>query len=169
MSCAALPGAFRSPASTIGTSMSDASTGTAPPRRDAGSGPRSPSSPPSSRSTGSSSASNAARSATSFWRTATSARALLWTAMTAYTASFGALSVLRYRSYNVGRFDLGNMTQAVWATAHGHPLAVTNLEGEQVSRLGSHVDPILAVFAPLRRLWPRPAMPLTAPAVAIAL
>jgi len=89
--------------------------------------------------------------------------------MAAYTAAFGALSVLRYRSYNVGRFDLGNMTQAVWATAHGHPLAVTNLEGEQVSRLGSHVDPILAVFAPLWWLWPSPAMLLTAQAVAIAI
>ena len=40
------------------------------------------------------------------------------------------------------------MTQAVWSTAHGHPLAVTSLAGEQFARLGAHVDPILALFAP---------------------
>jgi uncharacterized membrane protein len=89
--------------------------------------------------------------------------------MGAYAAGFGALSILRYRSFNAGRFDLGNMTQAVWATAHGHPLAVTNLQGEQVSRLGSHIDPILVLFAPLWWVWPSPSMLLAAQAVAIAL
>ncbi|HMI99464.1 MAG TPA: DUF2079 domain-containing protein [Gaiellaceae bacterium] len=94
---------------------------------------------------------------------------LLWAAISAYACGFGALSILGYRSFNVGRFDLGNMTQAVWATAHGHPLAVTNLQGEQVSRLGSHVDPILVLFAPLWWLWPSPTMLLAAQAVAVAL
>ena len=94
---------------------------------------------------------------------------LLWAAIAAYAGGFGSLSILRYRSFNTGRFDLGNMTQAVWATAHGHPLAVTNLEGDQVSRLGSHVDPILVFFAPFWWLWPSPSMLLTAQAVAIAL
>ena len=61
---------------------------------------------------------------------------LLWAAISAYACGFGALSILRYRSFNAGRFDLGNMSQAVWATAHGHPLAVTSLRGDQVSRLG---------------------------------
>lgn len=89
--------------------------------------------------------------------------------MGAYAAGFSALAILRYRSFNTGRFDLGNMTQAVWATAHGHPLAVTNLQGDQVSRLGSHVDPILVAFAPLWWIWPSPGMLLTAQAVAIAL
>ena len=45
-----------------------------------------------------------------------------------------------------GRFDLGNMVQAVWSTAHGHPLADHDLRGEQVSRLGAHFDPILAAL-----------------------
>ena len=89
--------------------------------------------------------------------------------MLAYACGFGALSILRYRSFTAGRFDLGNMTQAVWATAHGHPLAITNLQGDQVSRLGSHVDPILVAFAPLWWLWPSPSMLLAAQAVAIAL
>ena len=83
--------------------------------------------------------------------------------------AFGALSILRHQAFNTGRFDLGNMAQAVWATAHGHPLAITNLEGEQVSRLGSHVDPILVAFAPLWWIWPSPSMLLAAQAIAIAL
>jgi len=96
-------------------------------------------------------------------------KALLWIAIGAYTVGFGALSILRYRAYNTGRFDLGNMAQAVWATAHGHPLEITTLHGEQASRLGSHVDPILAAFAPLWWIWPSPNMLVVVQALAIAL
>jgi uncharacterized membrane protein len=94
---------------------------------------------------------------------------LLWAAIAAYATGFTALSILRHRSFETGRFDLGNMVQAVWSTAHGHPLQVTNLHGAQVSRLGAHVDPILVVFAPLWRLWPSPSLLLTVQAVAVAL
>ena len=73
----------------------------------------------------------------------------LLAAAAAYAAGFAALSVLRYRAFATGRFDLGNMVQAVWSTAHGHPLQMTNLHGAQISRLAAHVDPILVVFAPL--------------------
>ena len=48
------------------------------------------------------------------------------------------------------------MVQAVWSTAHGHPLRMTDLHGEQISRLAAHVDPILVLFAPLWWLWPSP-------------
>ena len=96
-------------------------------------------------------------------------RPLLWTAIGAYTVGFSALSILRYRAYNTGRFDLGNMVQAVWSTAHGHPLEVTNLQGEQASRLGSHFDPILAGLAPLWWIWPSPNMLVVVQALAIAL
>jgi uncharacterized membrane protein len=90
-------------------------------------------------------------------------------AVTAFAAGFGALAVLRHRSFTTGRFDLGNMTQAVWSTAHGDPLAVTNLAGEQTTRLASHFDPILVLFAPLWLVWPSPEMLLVAQAIAIAL
>jgi uncharacterized membrane protein len=93
----------------------------------------------------------------------------LWAAIAAYAIGFAALSILRHEAFSTGRFDLGNMTQAVWSTAHGHPLRVTSLAGDQISRLGSHVDPILVVFAPLWWLWPSPNMLLTAQAAAIAL
>jgi uncharacterized membrane protein len=61
------------------------------------------------------------------------------------------------------------MVQAVWATAHGHPLAITDLQGEQVSRLAAHVDPILILFAPLWWIWPSPAMLLFVQALAVGL
>src|SRR5215510_10844745 len=92
----------------------------------------------------------------------------LWAAILAFAAGFGVLSVYRQRAFSTGRFDLGNMVQAVWATAHGHPLRVTDLRGEQVLRLGAHVDPVLMLFAPLWRLWPSPDMLLVAQSIAIA-
>jgi uncharacterized membrane protein len=98
-----------------------------------------------------------------------STRLLLGLGTCAYAAGFSALSILRHHAYETGRFDLGNMVQAVWATAYGHPLAVTDLPGEQTSRLASHVDPILVLFAPLWRLWPSPAGLLVVQAIAIAL
>jgi uncharacterized membrane protein len=96
-------------------------------------------------------------------------RTLLWTAIGAYAAGFSALSILRHRAFSTGRFDLGNMVQAVWSTAHSHPLQITGLRGDQISRLGAHFDPILAAFAPLWLAWPSPDMLLVAQAVAVAL
>jgi len=93
----------------------------------------------------------------------------LWTAIAAYAVGFSALSVLRNDAFATGRFDLGNMVQAVWSTAHGHPLRVTNLAGDQASRLAAHVDPLLAAFAPLWWVWPSADLLLVTQAVAIAL
>ena len=102
-------------------------------------------------------------------RRATSPRALLWAAMGAFALGFASLSLLRHRAFNTGRFDLGNMTQAVWSTAHGDPLETTNLDGEQVSRLAAHVDPILVAFAPAWWIWPSPDLLVVAQALLIAL
>ena len=93
----------------------------------------------------------------------------LLAATAAYAAGFAALSVLRYRAFATGRFDLGNMVQAVWSTAHGHPLRMTDLHGDQISRLAAHVDPILVLFAPLWWLWPSPQLLLVAQALVVAL
>ena len=95
-------------------------------------------------------------------------RALVAVAAAAYAAWFSLLSVLRDDAFETGRFDLGNMVQVVWSTAHGHFLRMTNTQGEQVSRLAAHVDPILALFAPLWWIWPSPDMLLVVQAVAVA-
>jgi uncharacterized membrane protein len=92
----------------------------------------------------------------------------LWAAIAAYGAGFAALSVLRQDAFATGRFDLGNMVQAVWWTAHGRPLQMTNLHGDQISRLAAHVDPVLAVFGPLWWIWPSPDLLLVTQALAIA-
>jgi uncharacterized membrane protein len=94
---------------------------------------------------------------------------LLWAAIAAYAAGFGSLSILRHRAFNTGRYDLGNMVQTVWNTAHGHFLQMTSGDGRQISRLAAHFDPILAAFAPLWWIWPSPEMLLVVQAVAVAL
>ena len=98
-----------------------------------------------------------------------SPRHLVWIGAAAFAAEFSALSILRNRAYNTGRFDLGNFIQAIWTTSHGDLLQQTNLHGEQISRLGVHFEPILAVFAPLWLIWPSADMLLTAQAIVLAL
>jgi uncharacterized membrane protein len=98
-----------------------------------------------------------------------STRVLLAAAIAAYAAGFAALSALRHEAFVTGRFDLGNMVQALWSTAHGHPLRMTDLHGEQISRLAAHVDPILILFAPLWWVWPSPHLLLVVQACAVAL
>ena len=90
----------------------------------------------------------------------------------AATAAFGAglssLAVLQHRAFWTGRFDVGNLVQAVWSTAHGDFLSVTGLTGRQISRLGAHFDPIVAAFAPFWWLWPDPALLLVTQGLAVA-
>jgi uncharacterized membrane protein len=96
-----------------------------------------------------------------------SAQRAVWAASAAFAVLFGFAAIFRHRAFGSGRFDLGNMTQAVWSTAHGDVLSVTDVRGEQISRLGSHFDPILAALAPLWLLWPSPELLLAVQAVAV--
>jgi uncharacterized membrane protein len=76
--------------------------------------------------------------------------------MTAWFAALFTLARSEYLDFGYQRFDLGNMVQAVWSTAQGHPLEVTLGTGDQAVRLASHVDPILVLLAPLWILAPTP-------------
>jgi uncharacterized membrane protein len=98
-----------------------------------------------------------------------SARTTLAVIVFAWACVFGVTASLRHISLLTQRYDLGNMTQAVWNTAHGRFLEVTEVGGEQVNRLGIHFDPILALFAPLWWIWPSPLMLLVVQTVALAL
>ncbi len=91
------------------------------------------------------------------------------TAAAVAAAVLGLLSVQRYRDFQEARFDLGNVVQVVFNTAHGHVLEASDPSGQEVSRLASHVDPVLAVFAVPWLVWPNPAMLLVAQAVIVAL
>jgi uncharacterized membrane protein len=87
-------------------------------------------------------------------------------AMTAWAVAMFIVVRDRYDDFMLARYDLGNMVQAVWNTAHGRPLEGTDgTTGEQVVRLAFHVDPILAALAPLWMLVPSP---LTLVAVQVA-
>lgn len=75
---------------------------------------------------------------------------LAWVALMAALQGgvFAWLSLRRHDAFWTGRFDVGNMVQAVWSTAQGRPLETTDMFGEQFVRLGAHVDPLLLVFTP---------------------
>lgn len=81
---------------------------------------------------------------------------------------FSYLSIRRHDAFWTGRFDLGNMAQAVWSTAQGRPLETTDIAGEQFVRLGAHVDPILVLFTPLTWSGALPQALLVAQAVIVA-
>lgn len=85
-----------------------------------------------------------------------------------WAAVFSWLSVARHDAWWTGRFDLGNMVQAIWNTAHGDVLMATNAAGDQVSRLGSHVDPLLLVLVPFQMVTDSAVPLLVAQAVFVA-
>ena len=97
------------------------------------------------------------------WTLALSAVAFVW--------SLALFLVARdqFVHFRYGRYDLGNMVQAVWSTAHGHPLEFTNgITGEQMVRLGSHVDPILALLTPIWLVAPTPQLFIAVQIAAVA-
>ena len=95
---------------------------------------------------------------------------MIWAAMLGWTVVLFAIVRDSYLGFRLGRFDLGNMVQAVWSTADGRPLEVTNwATGEQMVRLGFHVDPFLALLAPLWAVWPSPLSLALAQIVVVSL
>lgn len=89
----------------------------------------------------------------------------VWAAMTAWSIVLFLVVRDHFVHFRLARYDLGNMVQTVWSTAHGRPLEMTDgSTGEQVVRLAFHVDPILAALAPL---WIVAPSPLTLVAVQV--
>lgn len=67
------------------------------------------------------------------------------------------VNLFKYRGFDFGKFDLGNMTQMVWNTLHGRFLYLTDYFGSNVPRWSmSHVDPILLFFVPVFALYQHP-------------
>jgi len=95
---------------------------------------------------------------------------LLVTASAAvWTLVVGWLAVWRHNEFLSHRFDLGNMVQAVWSTAEGRPLEVTDgSTGEQIVRLAGHVDPALVLFVPLWWIHSGPEALILGQAAALA-
>ena len=95
--------------------------------------------------------------------------AVLYGGVFVWAVGFSAMAADRHRAFISHRYDLGNMVQAVWSTAHGRFLENTATDGTQMSRLGTHVDPFLALIASLWWLWPSPELLTTVQASAIAI
>lgn len=94
---------------------------------------------------------------------------LLLSFLLLYVAYFTYASFLRYDNFFAGKFDLGNMTQTVWNTAHGRIFQLTDPNGtREISRLAVHADFILAFLAPLYFLWSDPRMLLLTQTVVLA-
>jgi uncharacterized membrane protein len=68
---------------------------------------------------------------------------------------FSYLSIRRVETLNSYYYDLGIMNQVVYNTSRGWILEMTNQTlNRNTNRLAIHFDPILALFAPLYRIYP---------------
>lgn len=86
-----------------------------------------------------------------------------------YIAALSYVSTIRYLSLHSNYYDLGIMDQTVYNTAQGHFLELSNPSlMHNTSRLAIHVDPIIAVFAPLYRVYPSPVILLVGQTVILA-
>jgi uncharacterized membrane protein len=94
---------------------------------------------------------------------------VVWGAMVAWSLGLFAAVRTAYATFQLPKFDLGNMVQAVWSTTQGRPLQITSADGDQVARLAGHVDPLLALLAPLWMLAPTPLTLAAVQIVACAL
>jgi uncharacterized membrane protein len=93
----------------------------------------------------------------------------VWGAMAVWSAVLFVVVREGFVGFRVGRFDLGNMVQAVWSTTQGRPLEITHgATGEQMVRLGGHVDPFLVLLAPAWMAWPSPLVLGLAQIVAVS-
>ncbi|MDP2637810.1 MAG: DUF2079 domain-containing protein [Candidatus Levybacteria bacterium] len=70
-----------------------------------------------------------------------------------YIAYFTIASFLRYDNFYTGRYDLGNMDQAVWNTINGRIFQGSSEDGAAISRLSAHADVMLVLISPLYLLW----------------
>lgn len=94
---------------------------------------------------------------------------LMTSVAAAWTLAIGALAVWRHNQFLSHRFDLGNVVQAVWSSAHGRLLENTDgSTAEQASRLAGHVDPAVLLFVPFWWVHPAPETLIIVQAAALA-
>jgi uncharacterized membrane protein len=84
-----------------------------------------------------------------------------------FAVVFGLTSLRSLFSFSMAGYDLTNMSQAMWNTAHGKPLIFTYAY-PITHRLGVHIEPIFFLIAPLYRVFPRPETLLLLQAAIVA-
>jgi uncharacterized membrane protein len=74
-----------------------------------------------------------------------------------FFGGYAAYSISRYATYLAAGYDLGIFDQAVRAYSHFRA-PIVPLKGPGYNVLGDHFHPIIAVIAPLYRVWNSPCM-----------
>jgi len=92
----------------------------------------------------------------------------LYLVVAVYAFTFAALSILRHDAFQTNAFDLGNMDQAVWNTAHGRWFQFSNWDGGD-TRLAAHVEPILVPISLLYHIYASPKTLLVLQSVVMSL
>lgn len=87
------------------------------------------------------------------WFSAHRTEAILFVSFLIYCFYFAITAFFRFDNFHTGKFDLGNMDQAVWNTINGRIFQASNENGVIISRLSSHADFILVLLSPLYLLW----------------
>lgn len=100
-------------------------------------------------------------------RRALTASGVVYFSGAVYALIFSVAAVLYYLGFHDPRLDLGDMVQAIWSASHGHLFTFTTPTGQELSRLGAHVDVFLIVFVPLWWIWPSPVALLVLQAIAV--
>ncbi len=94
---------------------------------------------------------------------------VLWLIIIVFAVTFSALALNRHAAFETNGFDLGNVNQAVWNSAHGRLLAFTNMAPLD-NRLALHVEPILLLLVPFYWLgWGGPQLLLVVQTAIVSL
>ncbi|OII69916.1 DUF2079 domain-containing protein [Streptomyces sp. CC77] len=91
----------------------------------------------------------------------------MWSLAGALFLAYTALSLRLHQRMLTNAFDLAIFEQVVQSYAAGH-LPVSEVKGPGFPVMGDHFHPILALIAPLYRLWPTPTVLLVVQAALVA-
>lgn len=91
----------------------------------------------------------------------------IWLLAGALFSAYATLSLRLHQQMLSNAFDLGIFEQVIRSYADGR-LPVSEVKGPDFPVMGDHFHPILALVAPLYRLWPSPMALLTVQAALIA-
>jgi uncharacterized membrane protein len=74
-----------------------------------------------------------------------------------FSLYFSGYVVFRHTAFETAGYDLGNVSQSMWNTLRGEPLAMTTMENVP-SRWALHFEPILLLLVPMYAAFPSPMM-----------
>ncbi|MEJ2209198.1 MAG: DUF2079 domain-containing protein, partial [Anaerolineae bacterium] len=77
---------------------------------------------------------------------------VLWLLMLLYAGYFSALSIRQHDAFLTHKADLGHFDQPIWNSLHGR-LLVRTQQGEQLTRLTDHFEPILIPLSLSFLVW----------------